>query len=316
MCETTREEIREILYGELSHFLDDIEYRVAQAYAVSRERGLQQVYVEDLHDNRHRITGYTVTAHSPTAPNIAWTAVHIVYNGIDYTMTAADTTTFAAVPGPYMYVWFDPDVSTTVLQQSNTKPVLGPKASLIFINQAGVPTSVLETSIPPVVANGAIDQLAIQAGAVGTSQIASGAVNTAQIASGAVNTAQIAGGAVGSAAIANGAVLAANLGSKAVGTAAIADGAVGDTQVGSGVSGTKLANGTVGSTQITDGSITNAKVGTGIDGSKLGAGTVGDTQIATGVNGSKLTAGTVGGTQLANGSVLAVKLNVLSHVIY
>lgn len=314
MCETTREEIRSILYGELSHFLDDIESRVAQAYAVAHSNGLRQVYAEDICDNVHRITGYTVTAHSPTAPNIAWSGVHIVYNGVDNTISNGDSSTFNAVPGPYTYIWFDPAVSTTILQQSNTKPVLSPAASLIFLNQAGVPTSVLEVSIPPVVANGAIDTLAIQSGAVNTAQLANGAVNTAQLASGAVGSGNIAAGAVNTAAIASGAVGNTQLGALAVQTGNIAAGAVGDTQI-SGVNGTKLTAGSVGSTQITDGSITNVKVGSGIDGSKLGAGTVTDTQIS-GVSGTKLTAGTVGATQLAVGSVTAPKLNVLSHVIY
>src|SRR3954471_8087747 len=108
MDQSTREEIKSLLYDELSHFLNDIEFRLAQTYAVTNRQPM--LYAEDICDNIHRITGYTVTANSPSGGSIAWASVHIVYNGVDYTLTNGNTA--------LKYTWFDAALSTTVLQSN------------------------------------------------------------------------------------------------------------------------------------------------------------------------------------------------------
>jgi hypothetical protein len=161
------QEIRALMHEEFSHFLADIEFRVKQAYDVQRRPSLHvvegdgQVYAEDLNiPNRHFLTGYTVTANTPVAGSIAWASLHVVYNGTDNAVTDANTSS--------KYVWWDPAISTTVLQTGATKPDLStkPNAALIFVNNSGVPYDVLASSIPGVIANGAVDAGAILPGAV------------------------------------------------------------------------------------------------------------------------------------------------------
>lgn len=166
------QEIRALMHEEFSHFLADIEFRVAQAYDVQRRGGSRlhvidggeehgKVYAEDLNlPNRHFLTGYTVTANTPGAGSIAWASLHVVYNGIDNAVTDGNTN--------LKYVWWDPTISTTVLQMNNTKPDLSakPTAALLFVNNGGTPYDVLAASIPGVIANNAVDAGALQQGAV------------------------------------------------------------------------------------------------------------------------------------------------------
>jgi hypothetical protein len=131
--------IDRILQDRLGHFISDIERRLTMAYEVETSGGGRRIaHARDLNVNRHFIEGYTVTANSPGAGSIAWTNVHIVYNGVDYTCADGNTA--------LKYVWFvKPGSGTTAtLQTSNTQPVLATGDTLVFVNTAGVPTSVLE----------------------------------------------------------------------------------------------------------------------------------------------------------------------------
>lgn len=178
------QEVKNILHGELSGFLSDVEFRLAQTaqinarmmQALEKITGQQldlaggdgQIFAEDLNLLRHQITGYTVTSNSPGAGSIAWTAVNVVYNGTNYALTNSNTN--------LKYAWFDAAISTTVMQVSNTKPVLSGNACLLFYNDGGIVREILNASIPPVVGNSSVDSTAIQANAVGTTQLANGAV--------------------------------------------------------------------------------------------------------------------------------------------
>lgn len=161
--EATKDGLRNFMQEEFSHFLTDIEFRVKQAYDVER-RGAYgapgQIYAEDLDLMMHQMTGYTMTANSPIAGSIAWTAVHIVFNGVDYTCADGSTA--------LKYVWFvKPGSGTTAtLSTSNTKPVLGPDDCLVFVNNAGTPINALTSTIPVALADGAVDSGAIMNGAV------------------------------------------------------------------------------------------------------------------------------------------------------
>lgn len=154
--------LRNFMHEEFAHFLTDIEFRVKQAYDVTNRSlsGTGMVYAEDLHLMSHQITGYTMTSNSPTAGSIAWTAVHIVFNGVDYTCADGNTAS--------RYVWFIKPASGTTasLSTSNIKPVLGPNDCLVFVNNAGTPINAVGATIPVALADGAVDTNAIQAGAV------------------------------------------------------------------------------------------------------------------------------------------------------
>jgi hypothetical protein len=169
--------VRETMHGDLKHFMTDIEFRLGQAIDIENRSGGRAsgtVYAEDLNLMKHVLTGYVLLSNSSktgttSTGNIAWQSLHVVYNGTDYAITDGDTIT----GGPLKYVWFDPAVSTTVLQQSNTKPDLStkPNAALLFVNNGGTAYDVLAASIPGVIANGAVDAGAIQQGAVTATKI-------------------------------------------------------------------------------------------------------------------------------------------------
>lgn len=180
-------EVRALVYGELNGFLSDVEFRLAQTQelsnrmidalrmfggneAVNQVMSGGRVYAEDIVDFTHRLTGYTVSASSGT---VTWASLTVVYAGTSYPITNGSSTN--------KYIWFDQAVSASALQSSNTKPTLTGNAVLLFINNGGSSvTDVLLSSIPPVVANNAIDSGAIQANAVGTAAIANNAVTAAK----------------------------------------------------------------------------------------------------------------------------------------
>lgn len=231
--EVFRDLIREVVLAEAGHVLKDVEFRVGQAYEVERRTaagepaGTGKVYAEDLAVMRHQITGYTVTANSPTAGKIAWASVHVVYNGTDYTITDGNT--------DKKYAWFDATTSTTVLQVSDTKPTLTGNAALLFINNGGVPLDVLNSSIAGAVMDNAVDSGALQANAVTSTAIASNAVVAGKINAGAVNNSNIfAQNVVNTNAIASGAVTTTELGAGAVTDVKLGDNAVTSAKIGAG----------------------------------------------------------------------------------
>lgn len=202
------EAITRVLEGKLAHFVADIERRYSQAREIETHTitgEVRQVHTEDLNIGRHMIDGYTVTANSPTGGSIAWTSVHVVYNGVDYTAADANTA--------LKYVWFvKPGSGTAVtLSVSNTKPTLTSSDCLVFVNNGGTPVSALEASIPAAIGDASVDSGAIIAGAVGTTAIASGAVTATQLGSGAVTSAALGAGAVTAPALGAGAVTAVKL---------------------------------------------------------------------------------------------------------
>ena len=301
------QQVRNVVYNEMSHFLSDIEFRVKQAYDVeNRQGGIgHKVYAEDLNLQKHQVTGYTITANSPTAGSVAWASVHVVYNGTDYAITDGNTAN--------KYIWFDPAATngTTTLQSSNTKPDLTakPDAALLFVNNGGTPVDVLKSSMPVALANGAVDSSSILSGAVGSGALASGAVTSTAIASGAVGSGALASGAVTSTAIASGAVGSTQLGSNAVTSGKIASGAVDSTSLASGaVTSTAIASGAVG---------TSALAANAVDSTKIAGGAVGTTQLASGaVTATNIASGAVGAAQITTGSITASKLNTLQHLLY
>lgn len=157
----------EALREEMRAAVADIEFRLKQQYELMRRAdggAMDSVYVEDLNDGKHRATGYTVTSNSPSAGHIAWASLHIVFLGVDWTIADGNTLT----GGPFKYIYFiKPGSGTTAtLQMSNTLPSLGPNDALIFVNNAGVPTSVLESSIPAAVGNNSVVNTSIVDGSV------------------------------------------------------------------------------------------------------------------------------------------------------
>ena len=101
------------------------------------------------------LDGYTLTANSPTAGKIAWSSLHVVFLGVDYTITDGNTLD--------KYVWFVKPASgtTATLTTGAALPALGPNDSLIFVNNGGTPISALETAV----------SYAVGAGVIGAAQL-------------------------------------------------------------------------------------------------------------------------------------------------
>lgn len=148
---------------EFSRAIADVEFRLAQTYELkAREAGIStgdKVYVEDIVDYKHRLTGFQMLSNSngttTTNGSIAWKALHIVYLGVDYTI--ADGTT------ANKYAWFVKPASgtTATLTTGNAVPVLGPDDSLVFVNNAGVAIDATATNITYAVAPGTVNQAAL-----------------------------------------------------------------------------------------------------------------------------------------------------------
>lgn len=161
--ENFKAELRNFMHSEFSNFLSDVEFRVAQAYDVSKRaagNAAGMIYAEDINTTAFQITGYTMSANTPGAGSIAWTQVHIVHAGVDYTIADGNTA--------LRYTWFvKPGSGTTAtLQSSNTKPTLTVNDCLVFVNTAGQPVNALTTSLPVALGDGAVDSGSILNGAV------------------------------------------------------------------------------------------------------------------------------------------------------
>lgn len=148
--------LRALIHEEMSAAVADVERRLAQARELeqsARDGGHRSVHAEDLNISRHLIDGYTLSANSPSGGSIAWANLHLVFEGVDYTITAGNTA--------LKYTYFVKPASYTpgtnhALVSSDTMPVLGPKDALVFVNNGGTPVSVLESSVSYAVGEGVI----------------------------------------------------------------------------------------------------------------------------------------------------------------
>lgn len=286
--------IEKTLHDRFAHILEDISFRINQAYTLIERTASDatdkiKVFAEDLDiKDRVYLTGYAVTNNTPIAGSIAWTDLHVVYNGADTTVTNGNTAN--------KYVWWS-SATPTVLQSNNAKPTLAAGDVLLFMNNAGthqVMLSDTNQSLPIVVGNlsvdnGAlqnkaitgpkIDDLTIQAGNIGPTAITAGkiapsaidvanifkpgvidntaigasAVGAGKLAAGAVaSSANFAAGVVGTTAIANGAVTSTELSSNAVTTTAIAPGAI--------ASSAQLANNVITSGALVNNAVSASKL--------------------------------------------------------
>ena len=154
--------IKQGMRSEMDAAVADIERRLGQAREIERanETGTprETIHAEDLNLGFAMIDGYTLTANSPTAGKIAWSSLHVVLLGVDYTITNGNT--------DKKYTWFIKPASGTsaTLMSGDTLPALGANDALIFVNNGGTPVSVLESSV----------SYAVGGGVVGSEQLDSG----------------------------------------------------------------------------------------------------------------------------------------------
>ena len=211
--------IENILHDKLAHFLTDIDFRIKQAYEVVGRAAngavvQGKVYAEDLNlIGRHLITGYTVTNDSPAVGSIAWSDLHMVYNGTNYDIAAGNTA--------LKYAWWSSTTTPLALQTSNTKPVLVAGEVLLFMNAAGkakIMLSDTNSSMPQLLSDGAVDTGSILANAVTGTQILGNAITANKIADNAISRAgMLTGNVVTNSAVAPNAITGTEILAGAVG---------------------------------------------------------------------------------------------------
>lgn len=232
----SEEQIRAAVIREADHILKDVEWRYAQARDLETSGGVlgRQVTAEDFNVLRHQLTGYTVTdnmnaAGAVTPGSIRWQALHIVYGGVDYTITDGGSAL-------KYHTFIKPASGTTVaLASSDTKPTLTKDDLLVFINNGGTATVAAtdgSASLPMAVGDGVVDTSALADNAVTGTKVANSGIGAGKLATGAIN-------------------LAAQFGSKVVATAAIADNAVQSLQINTGaVTAGKIGTGAVNNANL------------------------------------------------------------------
>lgn len=250
--------IDERVHAAASRILEDVEWRHAQT--LQREAGMpigqRQATAEDFNLLTHALTGYTVTANMnaagvATPGSIRWQSLHIVYQGVDYTVADGGSAL-------KYHTFVKPASGTTAtLTSSDTKPVLGPDDVLVFINNAGTPVVPQQGqgSLPQAVADGTVDNGALVDGAVAGAKIANSGIGAGKLGTGAISAAgMFATKVINTAAIGDLAVTSGQLGGQAVTAGKVAAGAIN--------SNTLFTAGVVDNAAVASGAVTAVKLNT------------------------------------------------------
>jgi len=185
-----------IWLGVSQPLVEDVDYRIR----VLKGLGYGLVGSQQLVIFHHLLDGFTVTDNSPQVGYIAWSNLHIVYKGADYTITDGNTN--------LKFAWWDYSVSTTTLQCQDTLPDTTDDDLIIFLNKNGihatVPTTtcidgsliITESILADALSANCVTSEKIYAGAVIAEKIATDAVVAAKIYAGAITTDKLDAGAI------------------------------------------------------------------------------------------------------------------------
>lgn len=152
---------------------------------------------------------YAVQHQTPSAGYISWTGVHIVFNGTDTAVANGSTNK------KFVY-W---EIATPgIFSTSDTYPTLTADDCIVFINKAGVATSVLDAGVTDgsLIVPGTVSAVAIAADAIAADHIAAGAITAGKVAADAISTSNLAAGVVTAAKMAAGSIATASLQAGAV----------------------------------------------------------------------------------------------------
>lgn len=303
--------IENVLHDKLSHFLDDISFRIGQAYELAERAGgtgRGSVFAEDLNiKDRVFLTGYTVTNNNPSAGSIAWADLHVVYNGVDYAITNGNTA--------LKYIYFTASATPTTLKFTATKPVLADGDVLLFVNEGGVARNMLSdtnASMPRIIATNGVDTDAIADSAVTSDQIKAQSVVAGKLGNGAINNTLLFNGKViNSTVIADQGIESGAIKDNAITNLKVADGAINRANqiTGKIVTGDKLVDKTIQTAQINDNAIDSTKV-------KDGAISRSSQIVNKVIDSNNLVNGAVTSLALGAGAVDAAKLNIMRHIMY
>lgn len=246
------------VHAAASKILQDVEWRHAQT--LERQSGMQvgerKATAEDFNLLTHALTGYVVNANKnaagvTTPGSIQWQSLHIVYQGVDYTITDGASAL-------KYHTFVKPASGTSVsLTSSDTKPTLGPDDVLVFINNGGTPIVPQQGqgSLPQAVADGTVDNGALVDGAVAGAKIANSGIGAGKLGTGAISAAgMFATKVVNQAAIGDLAVGSGQLGANAVIAGKVASGALNNSNV--------FTAGVVDNTAVASGAVTAVKLNT------------------------------------------------------
>jgi len=125
----------------------------------------------------HFVEGLTLTDNTPSSGYISWSTHKITYNGTQYSITSGNTNK--------RYAWWDKSVSTTALQESNTKPTITAEDALITINESGIAYRVRTSTIT----HGG----SIETGSIDTDELAADSITADKIKAGAIILAEAVG---------------------------------------------------------------------------------------------------------------------------
>lgn len=235
--------VERVLAEKLGHLLDDVSWRLKHFYELA-----DKIPAEGLNLQQHLLTGYTLTNNSPSPGYIAWTDLHVVYQGQDFGPFSGDTN--------LRYTWFDYDNATSKIQSSDTKPTLEKDDVLLFINDNGIGTVVPGSS--------QVHGAAIKGGTVDSGEIKDSAIIASKILDGAVTNTKIANNAVDANKLANNAVTASKIANNAVTTDKIQNGAVSGLKIAGGaVDDTHIAQNAVNAAHIADAAVVAQKLAAG-----------------------------------------------------
>ena len=212
-----------IWLGVSQPLVEDVDYRIR----VLKGLGYGLVGSQQLVIFHHLLDGFTVTDNSPQVGYIAWSNLHIVYKGIDYTITDGNTN--------LKFAWWDYSVSTTTLQCQDTLPDTTDDDLIIFLNKNGihatVPTTtcidgsliITESILAGALSANCVTSEKIYAGAVIAEKIATDAVVASKIYAGAITTDKLDAAAITTAKIADLAVTNAKIDTLSVSKLAAGD---------------------------------------------------------------------------------------------
>ena len=242
-----------IWLGVSQPLVEDVDYRIR----VLKGLGYGLVGSQQLVIFHHLLDGFTVTDNSPQVGYIAWSNLHIVYKGIDYTITDGNTN--------LKFAWWDYSVSTTTLQCQDTLPDTTDDDLIIFLNKNGIHATVPTTTC--------IDGSLIVTESILADALSANCVTSEKIYAGAVIAEKIATDAVVATKIYAGAITTDKLDAAAITTAKIADLAVTNAKIDT-LSVSKLAAGTITVDIVTTGLLkitsTDASIRMKVEGATAG----------------------------------------------
>lgn len=200
---------------------------------------------------------YSIANQSPSTGYIAWSNVNISFDGSNYAITNGNTNL------KYVY-WLKS--SPTVLQKSNTYPTLSSEDCIVFINNGGVATSVLDSAVTDggLIVPGTVTADAIAARTITASKIAVGAITANEIASNTITASKIAAGTITASQIASETITGSQIAAGTIGATEIASGAITTAKVAAGaITANEIATYAITSANIASGAITANKLAIG-----------------------------------------------------